>query len=102
MMNELRQSERFKKWLCTLDDDTAHKIELRIMKAEDGNFGDCVSVGEGVFEMRLHFGPGYRLYYFQRGPQLYLLLTGGDKKTQAADIETAKEMKRRIERGEPC
>jgi putative addiction module killer protein len=102
-MSKFGRSRRFEKWLAALADDKAQgKIEARILRAESGDFGDCGSVGEGVFEMRIHWGPGYRLYYFLRGRNLYWLLAGGDKSTQATDIEIAKAMKRRIERGKPC
>ena len=66
-----------------------------------GNFGDCEPVGEGVFEMRIHIGPGYRVYYTRRDRTVYLLLTGGDKSTQKKDIERAKRMAREIEENEP-
>jgi len=65
---------------------------LRIKAAEQGNFGDCAPVGDGVSEMRLHFGPGYRIYFVQEGTSIYLLLAGGDKDSQARDIKRAKEM----------
>lgn len=61
-----------------------------VIAAEEGNFGDCAPVGEGVSEMRVHFGPGYRLYFAQEGKTVYLLLVGGDKKTQTKDIQRAK------------
>jgi putative addiction module killer protein len=99
MVNILDRTEFFKNWLDGLTDKpTKKRIETRIKRAEDGNFGDMKSVGEGVFEMRLHFGTGYRLYYFQRGMQFYWLLIGGDKDTQALDVERAKVMKHEIER----
>ena len=68
------------------------KIALRLGRAEQGNFGDCEPVGEGVSEMRIHYGPGYRLYFTRRGEVVYLLLLGGDKSTQQADIKRAIEM----------
>jgi putative addiction module killer protein len=73
-----------------------------VREREKGNFGDVKSVGEGVSEMRLHFGPGYRLYYFQHDKQVYWLLLGGDKSTQASDVDLAKAIKRKVERGEKC
>jgi putative addiction module killer protein len=68
-----------------------------LRSAAFGNFGDCASVGEGVFEMRVHFGPGYRVYYVRTEKTLYLLLIGGDKSTQKKDIVRAKQMARAIE-----
>ena len=65
------------------------RIQVRIDRAEDGNFGDCEPVGEGVSEMRIHYGPGYRVYYGLAGHRLVLLLCGGDKRTQDADIARA-------------
>ena len=65
-------------------------IDQRIDRLETGNFGDCESVGEGVLELRIHFGPGYRVYFAEDGPRIILLLIGGDKKTQFKDIKTAK------------
>lgn len=62
----------------------------RILSAEKGNFGDCAPVGDGISEMRIHAGPGYRAYYAQRGKLVYLLLCGGDKSTQRRDIKRAK------------
>lgn len=64
----------------------------RILSAEKGNFGDCAPVGVGISEMRVHFGPGYRLYYARRGRVMYLLLCGGDKSTQKRDIKRAKDI----------
>ena len=65
-------------------------IDKQLVRLEDGNFGDCQPVGEGVFELRLHFGAGYRIYFSQIENTLVLLLCGGDKKSQARDIERAK------------
>ena len=62
---------------------------MRIDRAELGNFGDCVPVGQGVSEMRIHYGPGYRVYFVQHGFELVILLAGGDKSTQQKDIKTA-------------
>ena len=92
-MNIILKSEKFDNWLAHLRDKTAKaKIALRIGRAEQGNFGDCQPVGEGVSEMRIHHGPGYRIYFTRRGDIVYLLLLGGDKSTQQADIRQAIEM----------
>lgn len=64
--------------------------------AEAGNFGDCEPVGEGVSEMRIHYGPGYRVYLAQRGMEVVILLAGGDKSTQSSDIKTALEIARQL------
>lgn len=93
----LRSSE-FDAWLSTLADPRGKaRILARVRSASFGNFGDCASVGEGVFEMRVHFGPGYRVYYTRMEKTIYLLLTGGDKSTQRKDIARAKEMAQAIE-----
>lgn len=73
------------------------RVIARIRSAEAGNFGDCRPIGEGVSEMRIHVGPGYRLYYCRRGEAVYLLLGGGDKSTQKRDIDQAKAILRRLE-----
>ena len=68
------------------------RIAVRLISAEKGNFGDCTPVGEGISEMRVHYGPGYRLYFTRRGKVVYLLLCGGDKSTQKRDVKRAKAM----------
>ena len=70
----------------------------RIKRASNGNFGDAKGVGSGVSEMRIDYGPGYRVYFFRRGQELVILLCGGDKKSQQADIAQAVRMKEEIER----
>jgi len=101
--NTLNKTEIFKDWFEALDDRLIQKrINIRIQRAGKGNFGNVKPVGGGVFEMRLYFGSGYRLYYFQHGKQLYWLLMGGDKSTQTDDIELAKAIKIKVERGEKC
>jgi len=72
------------------DKKTRNRIDKRLAKLEDGNFGDYRSVGGGIFELRLHFGPGYRIYFRQIENTLVLLLCGGDKASQQQDIELAK------------
>jgi putative addiction module killer protein len=80
----------FDAWFEALrDKQAARRIQARIDRVEDGNFGDCQPVGEGVSEMRIHYGPGYRVYLAQRGAEIVILLAGGDKATQNKDIKTA-------------
>ncbi len=68
------------------------RILARVERMTEGNFGDSEPVGEGISEARIHYGPGYRVYYIQRGDQLIVLLCGGDKSTQERDIKKAKEI----------
>lgn len=87
-------------WLERLRDKTASAaIRVRLRRLEAGNFGDCKSVGEGVAELRIDVGAGYRAYYARHGREVVILLCGGDKRTQDSDIQTAKkywaEFKRR-------
>jgi putative addiction module killer protein len=92
-MYELIKSETFDRWLSGLRDRNAKaRIEVRIRRLGLGNPGDVKPVGEGVSEMRIDYGPGYRVYFQQRGPVLIILLCGGDKKTQDKDIQTAKSI----------
>jgi putative addiction module killer protein len=99
----LEETLDFAGWFAGLRDRKARaKIVGRIRRAADGNFGDYRSVKGGVFEMRVDCGPGYRVYYFQRGKALVILLCGGDKRTQDADVAYAKRLKEEIEsRGGP-
>jgi putative addiction module killer protein len=92
-MIEVRQTEAFVKWLKALRDaKAAAKITQRIVRVSSGLLGDVKPVGEGVSELRVNFGPGYRVYFVQRGKVLVILLCGGDKSTQATDIKRAKEL----------
>ncbi len=92
-MNTILKSEIFDEWLIKLKDLSAKaNIALRIERAEHGNFGDHKSVGGNISEMRIHKGPGYRVYYTQRGDMLYLLLVGGDKSSQQRNIKKAMQM----------
>ena len=92
-MYTILRSDVFAKWLDGLADERAKaRIAVRIISAEKGNFGDCAPVGDGISEMRVHFGPGYRLYFTRRGKVVYLLLSGGVKPTQKRDIKRAKAM----------
>jgi putative addiction module killer protein len=91
------QTERFRNWFANLKDRGARaRIQVRIDRAEDGNFGDHRSVGGGVSEMRLDYGPGYRIYYTIRGTELVILLAGGDKSTQDKDVIAAQDLARKI------
>lgn len=75
----------------TLDGVTRARIQARVLRFETGNLGDCKSVGGGVLEARVMFGPGYRIYFGQDGVELVLLLVGGSKGTQAKDIQRARQ-----------
>jgi len=98
-MNACLRSDEFDAWLASLQDKIARaRIIHRIRAAEHGNFGDCKPVGEGVSEMRVHFGPGYRVYFTRRGDVLYLLLLGRNRSSQKRDIKRAIEMARAIEK----
>ncbi len=95
------ETETFSNWLAKLRDKQGKaRILARIASAKAGNFGDCGSVGEGVSEMRIHFGPGYRMYFAQKGMCVYLLLTGGNKSERERDIKEAKAIWRIIKEGE--
>lgn len=89
-MIEVRQAQAFSVWLRHLKDaNAAARIVARIRRLEQGNPGDSKSVGKGVLEMRIDYGPGYRVYYTHRGAQIVILLCGGDKRTQQQDIKQA-------------
>lgn len=101
-MITLIRSQTFDNWLRRLRDKTAQfRILARLRNAGEGNFGDVKPVGEGVMEMRVHVGPGYRVYYTARGNTVVFLLMGGDKSTQQIDIRRAREMARDIRNQEP-
>jgi putative addiction module killer protein len=90
---QVRRTEEFAHWLGSLRDKQGRaKILARIDRLEDGNPGKTRSVGAGVVEMKIDFGPGYRVYYIQRGKLLILLLCGGDKSTQENDVKQAKAL----------
>ena len=90
---QVRRTEEFATWLSGLRDKQARaKILARIDRLEDGNPGKTRSVGAGVVEMKIDFGPGYRVYYIQRGRLLIVLLCGGDKGSQGSDIKRAKAL----------
>ena len=94
-MKEIRRSSVFIKWLKTLKDSVAKALIIsRIKRFEEGNLGDSGFVGEGLSEMRIHYGPGYRIYFKEIGKEIVILLCGGDKSTQQADIARARKIAR--------
>ena len=96
-MRVIYTTEIFDAWLHGLKDQQAvRRVQVRIDRAEDGNFGDCKPVGDGVSEMRIHYGPGLRVYFLQRGLEIVILLAGGDKSSQSRDIEVALQLARQI------
>lgn len=96
-MKELRKTEIFAKWIDELQDIRARaRILVRIERLSAGNPGDVKPVGEGVSEMRIDYGPGYRVYYKEQGRKLIILLVGGDKKSQTKDIKTALSLARNL------
>lgn len=96
-MIEIRETETYAEWFAGLRDLRAQtKILARIGRLAIGNAGDAAPVGEGVSEMRIHYGPGYRVYFVQWGKMLVILLCGGDKCSQSRDIEAAKALAREL------
>ena len=92
-MVDVRETEEFSDWLSALTDQRAKaKILIRIDRHARGNPGDAEPVGEGVSELRINYGPGYRVYFIQRGARFILLICGGDKSTQDKDIIKAKRL----------
>ena len=92
-MIEVRETETYSDWFARLKDArAAARIDARIKRLQIGLFGDAKSVGEGVNELRIDYGPGYRVYFVRRGHDVVLLLCGGDKRTQDRDIKAAKDM----------
>lgn len=97
-MIEILFTDTFNDWLYGLKDNvTVKRLENRLDKVSRGLFGDVKPVGEGVYEMREHFGAGYRMYYIQRGQTLVVMLGGGDKSAQSKDIERAKTLAKKLE-----
>ncbi len=93
MVLEVHKSDVFQKWFAALRDEQAKdRIDDRILRLAEGNPGDVAPVGEGVSELRIHYGPGYRVYFSKRARTILLLLCGGDKRTQDKDIKTAKKL----------
>jgi putative addiction module killer protein len=96
-MLELRKTEEFKSWLDSLNDLMGRaKIQARIKRLAEGNPGNTKSVGNKVFEMKIDFGPGYRIYYMKHENVMYLLLIGGNKRTQVKDIQIAKYLAKNV------
>jgi len=96
-MSEIRKTELFSKWLDELRDIHARaRILVRIERLASGNPGDVKAVGEGVSELRIDYGPGYRIYYKKQGRKVIILLAGGDKRTQAKNIKTALGLARNL------
>ncbi len=97
-MAEVRKTEVFARWLDGLNDISARaRVLARIERLAGGNPGDVGPVGEGVSELRIDYGPGYRVYYKERGQSLVILLAGGDKHSQARDIKTALRLARSLQ-----
>lgn len=93
----VRKTEAYAQWFDGLRDERARaKITLRVRRLSLGNPGDVAPVGEGVSEMRIHYGPGYRVYFVQRGETLAILLGGGDKGTQERDIRRAVDLAKEV------
>jgi len=96
-MYEIRKTETYAQWLDRLSDIHARaRVQVRIERLAAGNPGDVRPVGEGVSELRIDYGPGYRVYFTMRGRTVVILLAGGDKRTQAADIKTALSLARNL------
>jgi putative addiction module killer protein len=90
---DIRRHPYFDRWIRSVRDLRAiSKIALRLERLADGNFGDFKSLGDGVYELRIDHGPGYRIYYAQRGSIIVVLLCGGDKSSQQRDIQVAKRL----------
>jgi putative addiction module killer protein len=93
MVISIVQSDRFVDWMKSLRDTRARaRILERLVRVSQGNLGDVAAVGDGVSELRIHYGPGYRVYFVRRGQTVILLLCGGDKSTQKRDIAAARAM----------
>ena len=103
-MVELRRTDQFSKWLDELRDIRARaRVQVRIERLAAGNAGDVRPIGSGASEMRIDYGPGYRVYFLRRGDEVIILLAGGDKQTQPADIALAIRLAQQISnpKGEP-
>jgi len=94
---KIRKTDVYAKWLDGLRDIRARaRIQVRVERLAAGNAGDVKPVGEGVSELRINYGPGYRVYYTRRGSEMIILLAGGDKSGQASDIKTALRLARNL------
>ena len=97
MRMTIRETEMYSKWFARLRDTVAKaRILVRLRRMSLGNFGGYRELGDGVCELKFHFGPGYRIYYTVRNGEIVILLAGGDKSTQPRDIEKAKELARNL------
>lgn len=93
VIEEIGRSSAFLKWYFDLGDfETRARVRARLVRMQSGNLGDCSSVGSGVYELRMFFGPGYRVYFVLRGEAVIILLCGGDKSTQKRDIKQAQRI----------
>jgi putative addiction module killer protein len=98
-MNTFLRTSVFDTWLSELADPIAKaRILARLRSAMSGNFGDCEPVGDGISEMRIHVGAGYRIYYTRTGKSVYFLLAGGDKSTQKKDIRKARFLAKELKK----
>jgi putative addiction module killer protein len=96
-MADVRQTATFRDWHRSLRDRrAAARIASRIERLESDQFGDVKSIGDGISELRIDYGPGYRIYFTRRGQAIYVLLCGGDKSTQPRDIRTAKRLAQEV------
>ncbi len=101
-MVEIRKTDLFVQWLNALRDLPARaRVQARIERLAAGNPGDVAPVGEGVSELRINYGPGYRVYFKMRGQALIILLAGGDKNTQSKDIKAAVRLARNLSEYQP-
>ncbi|GHT68630.1 addiction module antitoxin RelB [Spirochaetia bacterium] len=97
-MITVRETEHFKTWIRAINDrQTKQIINARIRRISTGNFGDTKPVGDGISELRIDYGPGYRVYYIRRGDELVILLCGSDKSTQDETIKAAKKIAENLE-----
>ncbi|MCL2006534.1 MAG: type II toxin-antitoxin system RelE/ParE family toxin [Treponema sp.] len=97
-MITVRETDKFQQWMRALKDrKTRLIINARIRRVSNGNFGDSKSVGDNVSELIIDYGPGYRVYFTQKGLEIIILLCGGDKSSQSRDIETAKQIVKNLE-----
>ncbi|MCL2879482.1 MAG: type II toxin-antitoxin system RelE/ParE family toxin [Treponema sp.] len=97
-MIKVRETQYFKEWIRSLNDKVSQSIiNARIRRLSGGNFGDTKAVGENVSELRIEYGPGFRVYFTRYDQEIIILLCGGNKSTQAADISTAQQLARNLE-----